>query len=119
MGQGKYKEALTSWAQLEKETPDPRMVFRAAMQQGDIQGRYLKNWGQAEAILQRTAKLAGEGTERWEAACQLAIIPFHKKQYRQALEALEGLLKQYPTEQTADFVRPYLWFIKNCTEKKI
>ena len=117
--QGKYREAIPNLTQLEKEISDFHMAFQSALKQGLLQGRYLGDWNQAEIAWQRASKLAKEDQQHWEADCHLATVPFFKKHYRQAVEALEGLLKQYPTEQTADFVRPYLWFIKNCTEKKI
>ncbi len=117
--QGKYREALPTLMQMEKEIGDSQMAFDAAMEEGKLLGGSLGNWTQAEIAWQRASKLAQQNVEKWEAACHLATVPFYKKQYRQALETLEGLLKQYPTVETADFVRWYLWYMKNCLEKKI
>ena len=89
------------------------------IQEGMIQGNYLQNWGQAEVIWQRATQRAKEDVQHWEAVSKVATVAYYKKQYRQAAEALEKFLQEYPTIQTANFVKPYLWYIKNCTKKKI
>ncbi len=117
--QRKYSEACSTLHQLQKEASDHPFGFQAAMTQGMVQGFYRQEWNQAQISWQYASKLAKDESQRWQVACKLATVPFYKQQYRPALEALEGLLKQYPTEKTADFVLWYLWYIKNCPEKKI
>ena len=111
--------AAQTYQKLQTDFPTHPLAFLAALQQGTICGHYLRDWNRAEQIWQTALKLAHNDSEKRQAECQLAIVPYHRKQYKPALQALERLLEEYPTVATANFVRPYLWYLKNCTQKKL
>ncbi|MBI4023475.1 MAG: tetratricopeptide repeat protein [Verrucomicrobia bacterium] len=117
--QRKYSDACSVLQQFLKESPDHPLAFQTALTHGMVQGFYRQEWTQAHLAWQHASKLARDETQKWQVACKLATVPFYKRQYRQALEAFESLLKEYPTEKTADFARWYIWYLKNCVEKKI
>ena len=117
--QGKNALAEQTYQKLQTDFPAHPLAFQAALQQGTICGHNLRDWNRAEQVWQAALQLARNDSEKRQAACQLAVVPYYRKQYRQALQALEQLLDEYPTGETADFVRPYLWYLKTCAQKKL
>ena len=117
--QRKYPQAEQTFRRIQEEFPTDPLVFQATLQRGIVLGYYLHDLTKAEEVFQMARRLARDDSERWRADCQLAVVPFFRKQYKPALQALEQLLNDYPTIATANFVRPYLWYLKNCTQKKL
>ncbi|MEI8315840.1 MAG: hypothetical protein WCG79_10370 [Verrucomicrobiota bacterium] len=117
--QRKYPQAEQTFRRIQEEFPTDPLAFQATLQRGIVLGYYLHDLVRAEAVLLVARRLARDDSERWRADCQLAVVPFFRKQYKPALQALEQLLDDYPTLATANFVRPYLWYLKNCTQKKL
>jgi len=117
--QKKYAAAEQTLGKLATEFATHPLAFGAALQRGTITGHYLRQWDHAEDAWRLARRLAQDDHQRWQAACKLATVAYYKRQYRPAVQALEQLLENYPTVETADFVRPYLWYLKNCTEQKL
>ena len=99
--QGKNALAEQTYQKLQTDFHTHPLAFPAALQQGTICGHNLRDWNRADEVWQAALNLAHDDSERRQVACQLAIVPFYRKQYRPALQALEQLLDEYPTFATA------------------
>ncbi|HSI82225.1 MAG TPA: tetratricopeptide repeat protein [Candidatus Methylacidiphilales bacterium] len=117
--QKRLSQAIVTLETALQHTSEPATEYDMHMRLATLYVQSSKNWKSAESHLLAARKIAPDKYSQWRAACQLARVPYYLLQYKQAIKAFEELLQTYPTSQTAEFARPYLWYLKNCTEKKI
>ena len=117
--QKRYTQAIATLEEALRHASEPATEFEIHMRLGTLRSTTNRDWKSAESHFGAARRLAPDTYSQWRADCQLARVPYYLKQYKQAIKDFEVLLQSYPTSQTAKFARPYLWYLKNCTEKKL